>query len=382
MKGHLRRRGDTWAIVFDLRGADGKRRRKWHSFRGTKRQAQAELTRLLGEINQAEYVEPSKQTVAAFLDKWLTHVEAHVARKTFERYGEIASTHLTTAFGTIQLSKLSAADIDATYSRWLKSGRRHGQGGLSPQTIIHHHRVLRQALSQAVKWGLIARNVADSVDPPRRVRPEIRALDESQLAKLLKHAEGTRLVAPIYFAIVSGVRRGELVALQWSDLNVEAGTISVRRSTEQTKDGIATKTPKSGKSRSISLARETLEVLRKHRVAQNTERLRAGDSYQNIDLIFPREDGSAWEPELFGKAFSVVAKGAAIGHVRLHDLRHACASLMLKSGVHAKVVSERLGHSTISITLDTYSHVLPGLQEAAADKLDYLLETARRNMSR
>ncbi len=117
--------------------------------------------------------------------------------------------------------------------------------------------------------------------------------------------------------------------------------------------------------------------LRKHRVAQNAERLRAGGAYGSLDLIFPREDGSVWEPELFGKAFSVVAKDAGVGHVRLHDLRHACASLMLKSGVHAKVVSERLVHSTISITLDTYSHVLPGLQEAAADKLDDLLKLAR-----
>jgi integrase len=377
MKGHLRRRGDAWAIVFDLRGADGERRRKWHSFKGTKRQAQAELTRLLGEINKAEYIEPSKQTVIAFLEKWLTHIETHVAKKTFERYSEIANTHLATAFGTIPLSKLNASDIDAAYSQWLKWGRRNGQGGLSPQTIIHHHRVLRQALAQAVKWGLIVRNVADSVDPPRRARPEIRALDESQLAKLLKHAEGTRLVAPIYFAIVSGVRRGELVALQWSDLDAGLGTISVRRSIEQTKDGIATKPPKSGKSRSISLANGTLEVLRKHRVAQNAERLKAGGAYQGLDLIFPREDGSVWEPELFGKAFSAVAKDADVGHVRLHDLRHACASLMLKSGVHAKVVSERLGHSTISITLDTYSHVLPGLQEAAANKLDDLLKSAR-----
>jgi integrase len=175
-------------------------------------------------------------------------------------------------------------------------------------------------------------------------------LNEAQLALLLKSAEGTRLVAPAYLAIVTGVRRGELVALRWVDLDAEAGTISVRRSIEQTSSGITTKTPKSGKSRSISLAAGTLEVLRKHRIAQSAERLKAGAAYQNLDLIFPREDGSTWEPESFGKAFSVVANGADIGHVRLHDLRHACASLMLKSGVHAKVVSERLGHSTISIT--------------------------------
>lgn len=366
-----------WIAVDQPRGTDGKRKRQWHKFDGTMRQAQAERTRLLHNIQTGLYIEPSKENIAAFLERWLQHIQGRVAKKTFERYSQIAKMHLTDAFGTIQLAKLSAADISAAYDRWQGTGARaRGKGGLSPQTIIHHHRVLRQALGQALKWGLVLRNVADAVEPPRRVRPEIRTLSEAEAAVLLGAAEGTRLVAPIYVLLTSGVRRGELLALRWSDLDTNSAMLSVRRSVELTGSGVGFKLPKSGQSRAITLAKGTLEALRKHRIAQNADRLMWGSAYKSLDLIFAREDGSVWNPDALSKAFEDLVKRTNIGHVRLHDLRHSCASLMLKSGVHAKVVSERLGHSTISITLDLYSHVLPGLQEAAADKLDAALGRA------
>jgi len=365
-----------WLVIDEPRESGGRRKRRWHKFAGTKRQAEAKRAKLLAAIEDGSYVEPSRETVGAYLERWLMHIESHVAKKTFERYAQIARTHLAPAFGSKKLSKLNAPEIDGAYARWQNQGRVRGVGGLSARSVLHHHRVLHKALAQALKWKLVTRNVADAAEPPSPTRHEIRALNETEAAQLLHFADGTRLAAPIYVLLTTGVRRGELLGLKWSDVDFDAAMLSVRRSVEQTKAGVGFKLPKSGNARAIELAKGTLNVLRKHRATQNADRLLFGAHYKNDDLIFAREDGTIWKPDTLSKAFEELVKRANIGHVRLHDLRHACASLLLKSGVHAKIVSERLGHSTVGITLDLYSHVLPGLQQAAADKLDHLLDNA------
>jgi len=384
MRGHLRMRGPKgkdgiahWAIVVDMPRAPGQKRdRKWHAFKGTKKEAEAELRKIVTRLDRGDGFFPSKDRVSQFLDRWIAHVKSEVSPKTYERYCGIVNLHLKPTFGMHLLTRLTSIHLDSAYRQWLESGSLRGGRPLSPQTIIHHHRVMHEALSQGVTWGLLSRNVADAATPPKRTRPEIKSLDTQQLGRLLRASDSTRLAAPIFVALTTGVRRGELLALRWSDLDLDSATLSVRRSLEVTRSGVRIKLPKSGRSRAIKLAATTIEILRKHRVAQHAERLQIGPAYGDLDLIFPREDGSIWHPDAFGYRFGSLVKAAGIGHVRLHDLRHCCASLMLKSGVHAKVVSERLGHSTISITLDLYSHVLPGLQEAAAEKIDALLDAA------
>jgi len=319
---------------------------------------------------------------ADYLRQWLGFSETRVTAKTFECYREIVEKQIIPTLGHIKLHKLHLTQIQETYSLWLRQGRRNGKGGLSAQTIVHHHRLLHKAMGQAVKWQLIARNVMDAVEPPTVEKREMRALDESEVAALLEAANGSRLSAPVYVAAVTGMRRGELVGLKWADVDFDSGQLAVRRSVEQTRGGVRCKTPKSRKARTIQLSTHAFDVLKKHRTAQGRVKLAMGPAYEAHDLVFPREDGSIWEPELFGKAFAALVKRAGLGHLRLHDLRHSCASILLKAGVNAKVVSERLGHSTIAITLDLYSHILPGLQHEASSKIESSIEDAIRSRRR
>jgi integrase len=228
MKGHIRKRGErSWAIVLDLgRDADGKRVQKWHTVQGTKKEAERRLTELLSSINIGMYVEPSKLTVGDFLGKWLqASAKATVSGKTFERYSEIVNRRWIPAIGSIPLLKLTPLRIQACYSEWLSDGRLDGKkGGLSAQTVLHHHRVLREALNQAVRWQLMPRNPADAVDAPKRERKEMRALNEGETAWLLEAARGTRLYVPILVAVTTGVRRGELLAFRWRDLDLDNRT--------------------------------------------------------------------------------------------------------------------------------------------------------------
>ena len=226
--------------------------------------------------------------------------------------------------------------------------------------------MLREALQRTIKWRLLIRNPADAAEPPRPEKKEIQALDESQTAALLAKAEGSRFYGPILIAVTCGVRRGELLALRWQDADLSARKISVMQSLETTRDGIRFKPPKTARGRrSIALPQIAVDALRKHRAEQNKERLLFGKDYQDNGLIFAMPDGSPWAPDKFTSSYVSFTRRVGL-KVRFHDLRHSHATQLLRQGIHPKIVSERLGHSTIGITLDTYSHVLPGMQEEAA----------------
>ena len=185
MKGHIRRRGkSSWAIVLDLgRDGAGKRHQKWHTVRGTKKDAERELARLIPEINTGHYVEPSRMLVREYLDRWLRdYAEQSVSPKTYERYDEIIRGHIVPALGSYELSKLRPLHIQSFYTDAITSGRKNGNGGLSAQTVLHFHRLLHRALGQAVRWQLLARNPAEAVEPPRPQRTEMRALEDAQIA--------------------------------------------------------------------------------------------------------------------------------------------------------------------------------------------------------
>ena len=380
MRGHIRKRGlKSWSIIVELdRGTDGKRRQKWETIQGTKKKAEAKLAQILHALETGMYIEPSRLTVAAYLDKWLETAKSNVAGKTFERYSEIVKRHLVPSLGHLLLSKLTALHIQAVHAKDLLSGRLDGrEGGLSPQTVIHHHRILREALQQAVRWQLLPRNPADAVEPPKAQRREMRAIDAPQMAWLLSVVRGTRLYLPVMLAVTTGMRRGEFLGLRWADIDFLQSTAAVRRSVEQTKEGLRLKSPKGKRGRLIPLPAITIEALREHRARQDAHKDAMGDAYLDGGIICAQPDGAQWPPDTFTHQFARIAKTAAgLKGVRLHDLRHSHATHLLQQGVHPKIVSERLGHSTVAITLDTYSHVLPGMQADAVAKVDTTLREA------
>lgn len=382
MKGHLRERSQGhWAIILDVpEPQTGKRRRKWHSFAGTKREAQTECARLITEISSGAYVEPSKVTLAQFLKRWLDHIQTQVSPKTFERYSGIVNQNIIPALGTVALSKLKKAQISAAYAAALKSGRRDGEGGLAPRTVGHMHRVLSSALSQAVAWDDLARNPALAVSPPKVDRTPMQTYDMDQTADLLDFVRGTPIFVPAMLAVRCGLRRGEICALRWRHVDLAGGQMSVVESVEQTKGrgdkGLRFKPPKSGKGRTVALSADVIEELRAYRAGRAQGMLRLGVGLSDDDLIISHADGSRVQPIYISQLWARVIARSKLARLRFHDLRHAHATHLLALGVHPKVASERLGHSKVGITLDLYSHVIPGMQEDAVAKLDAAFKAA------
>ena len=388
MKGHIRRRGErSWAIVLDLgRDAEGKRVQKWHTVQGTKKEAERKLTEILHSMSTGFYVEPSKLTVGDFLDRWLTeYAQRQVSGKTYERYASIVKLHLKPELGNVVLSKLQPLQLEGAYTKWMKTGRKkkdlEGPQGLSPRTVLQHHRVLHKALKMAVRWQLLARNPADAVEPPRFEQKEIRPLDEAGTAWMLEFARGTRLYVPILFSVAVGTRRGETLALRWIDLDLEAGTVSVRRSIEQTKDCLRFKETKGKGARVLPLPSLLVEALNAHKMEQQKVAATLGREHNSGCLVFPNDEGGIWRPDNFTSAFVTLTEKSGLKGVRFHDLRHSHASQLLRQGVHPKIVQERLGHSGIAVTMDIYSHVLPGMQEKASQGFDDALRSAIKKLS-
>jgi integrase len=378
MKGHIRERSPGhWAIILDIRDAEtGKRKRRWHSFKGRKRQAQDECTRLISEMNGGTYLEPSKTTVAQFLDRWLDHMKSQISPKSHARYSELARKNIAPLLGSVVLSKLRPALISTAYSRALTNGRRDGTGGLSPQTVTHMHRVLKQALGQAVKWEMLNRNPVDAVDPPKAVRAPMQTYDLDQTAELIEAMRPNRMLVPTLLAVLCGMRRGEVAALRWKNIDLDAGQLAILESAEQVGTKVRYKTPKSGKGRTLALSASLVEELRAHRLRQAEELLKVGVRLSDNTFVVAQADGTPLQPDTLTQDWLRKLADTSLPRIRFHDLRHAHATHMLSSGVHPKVASERLGHSKIGITLDLYSHVLPGMEADAAERVDAALQAA------
>jgi integrase len=268
MKGHIRERSPGhWAIVLSLTDpATGRRKLKWHSFKGTKRAAQAECARLITVTRDGSYVEPSKTTLEKFLDRWLDHIKSQVSPKTYERYAGIANQNIKPVLGAVVLSKLKPAQISQAYAKALAGGRRDDkEGGLAPRTVGHMHRVLKHALSQAVRWEELARNPADAVDPPKIEWKPVQTYDMPQTANVIEHFRGRTLFVPILLAALCGLRRGEICALRWKNVDLISGQLSVVESLEQTRAGLRFKSPKSGKGRTVALPPTVVAELRTYR---------------------------------------------------------------------------------------------------------------------
>ena len=372
MPGSIIKRGkSSWTVVVDI-GRDpvtGKRRQLWRGVKGTKRDAETLLVQLLHQRDSGIDAPPGKITVSEYLNRWLDdYARPNTAPKTHMRYEEVIRLHLVPVLGSIPLAKLRPLHIQEAYRRALAKG-------LSPRTVLHCHRVLREALKHALKWQLIARNPADAAEPPRFERREIKALPPEDLRRILTAADDTPYGTLVHLAATTGLRRGELLGLRWQDVDLETGMIHVRQTAQRLPgQGITFRPPKTHRSsRPVSISPSTVERLRQHRRGQLEERMALGPDYEDHDLVLATPLGMPNDPGNLRRAWGRIVKAAGVDSMRFHDLRHAHATLLLQQGVHPKVVSERLGHAGVAITLDTYSHVLPGLQEEAAEKLDRVL---------
>ena len=397
MRGHVKRVGDSkYRVVYDLpRSVSGKRRQKTETIFGNKKKAEGLLNQRLSEIRDGEYADPGKLTVAVLFDRFLNSQTA-LGIKTLERYSGIATNQIIPTLGRIQLAQLSPLHLQEAYASWLKGGRVDKAGGLSPQSVLACHRLLHRVLEQAVKWNLVARNVADAVDPPRPERHEMRTLSGSDLHKLFaaldnppKHVLNQRGLScepafgmAVRFAAFTGCRRGEVLALRWEDVDLDGSTVSIRRSVLETKVGKTYfKSPKTGKGRVLELPESIVTALRRYKASQSAQRL-AAFRYHDNGLVFARPDGSVIRPQTFSQAFRALIGRAGVPVVRLHDLRHTHATLLLKAGVHPKITSSRLGHSKVGVTFDLYAHVLPGMDKEAAERFDSLFKEAETKVEK
>lgn len=376
-EGSIRQRSaNSWEIKFDL-GHDpmtGRRITKYATVKGSKRDAQRELRIRLTAIDNSVFTDPGKLTVGDWLTQWLDEARSTVSPKTLERYGEICNGHLIPALGALPLAKLQPVHIQRYYTEALKSGRRDGKGGLAPQSVRHHDRVLNVALKRARALRLIATNPIDDVKRPKVERREIEVLEPAEAKILVQTAEGTRLHAPIFLALATGIRRGEMLALRWIDVDLDGASLTIAQSLEQTKEGLRFKPPKTNKGRrTIALSPSVVELLRKHRADQAIERLALGLGKERGALVFTRQDGSIINPRNLSKEYYRLVRKANIRPVTFHGLRHTHFTELLRAGVHPKIASERAGHASVAITLDVYSHAVPGLQEDAALRIDAAL---------
>ncbi|MGB9866578.1 MAG: tyrosine-type recombinase/integrase [Bacillota bacterium] len=357
---HLEKRyKSSWTIVIDvgIDPATGKRKRITRSVKGTKRQAEQVAQQLVAELQQGTYVKPQKITLADYLRQWLeVACVPRLSPKTIQGYRTCIENHIIPALGLLPVSEVVPLHLQTLYSSLLDTG-------LSNRTVELVHTVLHAALKQAVKWQLIPRNPADAVEPPRPARPEIHVLKPEQVPALLDAARGSPIEALVIVALSTGLRRGELLALRWEDVDLKAGIIYVRRNLIRVDKQLIEKAPKTKRGqRSVPVPRMALEVLR-------NLSMRSEATGPN-DYVFCRQGGLPLDPSTVTHQFARIAKKMGFEGLRFHDLRHTHATLLLSQGVHPKVVQERLGHETITTTIDTYSHVIPTLQEQARRALD------------
>jgi integrase len=378
MRGHIEKRGkNSYSIAVSL-GKDsttGKYKQQWVSVKGTKKEAEKRLSEILHQLDNGTFLKPGKTTLAEYLEKWLSdYAKPNLSPRGFERYQGIITKHLIPDFGSITLTQLKPEHLQKHYTGKLNSG-------LSAGTVRYHHAVIHKALQTAVKWGLVNRNVADGVDVPRAGHNEMQTWDEYEINRFLETAKDSPYYTLFHTALFTGMRRSELLALRWCDVDFIFSQISVSRSLHHLKDGSYVFTqPKSAKSkRTIALSSFAIVALNVHREKQEAIRAMLGTPLTDADLVFSTIEGKPLRPNTVTRAWTTIAARAGVKVIRLHDARHSHASLMLKAGIHPKIVQERLGHSTIAMTLDTYSHVTPGLQQAAAESFDRLLNPKREN---
>jgi integrase len=377
--------GQRFAIKYTAPSADGTRRAVMRRGFTTRRQASAELRTVLAKIDAGTTVTSTRMTVEAYLTTWLDGLRTERRPSTVASYRKYVRLHVAPYIGGVRLDQLTGAHLTALYRKLEAEGRADGTGGLALRTVRYVHAIVHKALADAVEDGLLAVNPADKSKPPtdkraRAASPEMRTWNAAQLRAFLDWSRSTddEGFTSWHLLAMTGLRRGEALALRWSDLDLDRGSASVRRSAVLIKskgmgERIDFAEPKSGKARVIDLDAQTVAVLRAHRLRRATVSLAL---VRDDALVLSRPDGGVMHPERFSTAFHARVRAAAkaLGEdalpvIRLHDLRHLHATLLLAASVPVKVVSERLGHATPVITLTVHAHTMPGMQRDAVERL-------------
>lgn len=359
----------------------------------TQKEVQIKVTKAQNDLNSGTFVEPSKVTVGEWLNTWLMeYKQASIRATTLTDYEYLIRVHLKPNIGDIMLKELKTDHVQRLYNKLHTSGRADGKsGGLSAHSIRKLHNVLHEAIQQACNNNLIIRNATENTTLPKYHKPDMRVLTVEEQRKLLMAVQEDRLCAAFMLDLATGLRLGELLGLRWQDVDLKEGIIAVKRSITRVKnfdDSIDTKTvlivqePKSKSGRRyIPIPENIIKALKQHRTRQKVERLAAGEGYSDNDLVFSTEIGAPIEPRNFLRKYYILVKKAGIPPVNFHSLRHSCATRLLEANEHPKIVQEILGHSNITLTLDTYSHVLPELKKAAIAKLNTLFDIEKESPS-
>ena len=349
---------------------NGNQKRISETVRGTKKEAEKILRERLLSVDNGSFVDKSKETVSEFMNRWLeTYAATNVTLRTAHGYEGYSRRYINPTIGKVALQSLTPSQIQKIYADMLERG-------LSNNTVLHLHRVLREALGHAVKWGIIARNVADATSPPKKQQKQMEMWDVPTILDFLELSRGTRFGHIHEFAVLTGLRRSEICGLKWESVDLETGSLSVVATLQRIKGhGLVTGTPKTKRSRrTVDLAPETIDLLRTIRGGQMAQQLEYGSVWQNTGYVFTDFDGSPLAPDWLSKDFCGLVRAHGLPQLTFHGLRHAFATLGLKAGISPKVVSEALGHSSVGITLDIYSHVLPNMQNELSQAVAKLLK--------
>jgi len=355
-------------FVARIRLENGKTKQRYCK---TEKEARVALRKLLQEQEQGKLVTGPQQTLKVYLEQWLEQVHklSTIRTGTYNAYRIMINKHIIPMLGHIQLQKLTPQHVQTFYAKKIDEG-------LSLKRVRGLHSVLHSALENAVKWNLMARDVCDLATPPIPKRHEIQPLTLEQARQLLQAARAHKLEALLTMAITTGMRRGELLGLHWQDIDFKTRSLHVRRTVNRIgKFGLVESEPKTQRSRrKITLPVFVIDILKQHQEYQKEMREKAGSQWRETGVVFCNMYGSYYEPSNLHDAYKKLLKSAGLPDIRFHDLRHSAATILLGMGVHPKIVQELLGHSSISITMDIYSHVLPSIQLEAMDKLDDLFK--------
>ncbi len=361
-EGTIRKRSDRrWEARFTV---DGRQRSVYGR---TREEASRKLRAALADVERGIPLTSDRLTVGQYLETWLeSSVKASVRPGTYQSYESHVRVHLSPALGKVPLAKLQPLHVQRLLNELVASG-------LAPGTVLRIRATLRRALNQAMRWDLVARNVATLIDPPKAERFRVEPITEAEATALLAALEGHRLQALFMTLLGLGLRLGEALGLRWEDVHLDDGQLTVRHTLQRIEGTFKLTPPKSEASRrTLRLPTFVMAALRQHRAAQGRARLRAGEQWQDWDLVFATDHGGPLDMSNVNHAFKRVLAQAGVRPMRVHDLRHGCASFLLAQGVSARVVMETLGHSQISLTMNTYAHVMPSLKQEAADRMDAL----------